>query len=45
MLRIVGVVVVVLISFFSASVFPILLQVAANKASGDALLSVVVICG
>jgi len=39
LLKIVGVVVVVFRSFFSASVLPILLQVAASSASGEALLS------
>ena len=41
LLKIVGVVVVVFKSFFSASVLPILLQVAANNANGDAFVSVV----
>lgn len=39
LLIMVGVVVVVFKSFFSASVLPMLLQVAANRANGDALLS------
>lgn len=43
LLKMVGVVVVVFKSFFSASVFPMLLQVAASNASGDALDSVVCI--
>ena len=40
LLTIIGDVVVVFKSFFSASVLPILLHVAARRASGDALLSV-----